>query len=52
MKRKKDHSELIGLLIIIAIVIIALVISVGGAYLISVSDLPDWFKFWLLSNRS
>ena len=33
--------ELIALIIIIAIII-------GFGYLISVSDLPDWFKFFLL----
>jgi hypothetical protein len=30
------------------IVILLVVVMFGGAYLISISDLPDWFKFWLL----
>lgn len=32
---------------LIAIVII-LLISIFGAYLISISNLPEWFKFWIL----
>ena len=28
--------------------IIAVVIIIGLGYLISISDLPDWFKFFLL----
>lgn len=29
-------------------VIITIAIVVGIAYAISVSNLPEWFKFWLL----
>lgn len=50
MNRKKDHSEMVALFIIIVIVIIGLIITIGGAYLISTSNLPDWFKFYLLNE--
>lgn len=32
--------------IVILLLIVAAIIA--GAYCISISNLPDWFKFWLL----
>ncbi len=29
-------------------ILLLLVLIFGGAYLISVSDLPEWFKFFIL----
>lgn len=43
---KKRIGDLIPLIVIIVI----LIILIGGAYLIAVSDLPDWMKFYLLSR--
>jgi hypothetical protein len=38
--------------VIALLVAVLAVVAIGGgiAYFISVSDLPDWFKFWLLHN--
>ena len=46
-KLKKIRERIIGYLIISLPVILLLAIYFIG-YLISVSNLPDWFKFFLL----
>lgn len=43
-----NKYELIGLLITLAIVIVIVVIAYGTAYLIATSNLPEWFKYYLL----
>ena len=45
MKNKKDLEIYIAYLLPI---IIVAVLSLGISYWIATSDLPDWFKFWLL----
>lgn len=35
-------------LFVVIAYIIVIVLIVVGAYFISISDLPDWFKFFLL----
>lgn len=39
-------------LLIVSILIALIVAAIGGAcaYLIAVSDLPDWMKLWLLTR--
>jgi hypothetical protein len=37
----KDLFVVIAYIVIIALIVV-------GAYFISISDLPDWFKFFLL----
>jgi hypothetical protein len=41
--------ETITTLLVFGAPVIAMVIIAFIAYQISVSDLPDWFKFWLLN---
>ncbi len=50
MKHQKDRWDLIILLVIVTVVIVLTILGFGFAYWISVSDLPDWFKFWLLNE--
>ena len=48
----KNKGEYVGCFItaLFYLIIAAVIISIplGIAYLISVSDLPEWLKFWLL----
>lgn len=52
MKKIKKIFKSIGNLLLYSlpyiIILIAALISVLFAYWVSISDLPDWFKFWLL----
>lgn len=38
----------IGCVIYVLVAVISIAISVGIAYWIAVSDMPEWLKFWLL----
>lgn len=46
--KKGEWRDLVGCLIYILIPAVIVAIAIRIAYLISMSDLPDWFKFWLL----
>ena len=48
MKLTKKQKEKISEALWWVIVAVIVITIFGGAYLIAVSDLPDWFKFWLL----
>ena len=49
MKNKKRYKTNIGGIVIeFVFILVLLVILFGGAWLIATSDLPDWFKFFLL----
>lgn len=37
-----------GTIVYIISVVVAIAAVIGIAYAIAVSDLPEWFKFWLL----
>ncbi len=41
----KDNKGLIGYILLVALICL---LCVGYSYWIATSDLPDWFKFWLL----
>ena len=43
------NEDNIGCVIYVILAIILLAVSLGSAYLIGTSNLPDWVKFWLLS---
>lgn len=45
----REIKEFLGCMIYILMPVIALAIIFGINYLIAVSDLPEWFKFALLS---
>lgn len=45
---KNEHKEMLMALLPWALAIGLIVLAVFVAYKISVSDLPPWFKFWLL----
>lgn len=44
---KKPNDNLFSILFILFVVVVAIAVY-GGAYLIANSNLPDWFKFFLL----
>ena len=49
--KKNFKEDLIMLLVHVAIIGVIVLALAGGSYLayrIATSDLPDWFKFWLL----
>lgn len=48
MKLTKKQRESLEWVIFWAVVILIVAVIFGGAYLIANSNLPDWFKFWLL----
>ena len=52
MKNKRKltarQEETVATILAWVFVIVVLVIIFGGAYLIANSNLPDWFKFFLL----
>lgn len=41
------NSDFILIIELVA-TIVMFAICIGISYLIAISDLPDWFKFWLL----
>lgn len=45
---KSEIKEMLRALLPVALTLAALALAVFVAYQISVSDLPPWFKFWLL----
>ena len=42
------NEDDIGCVIYVLVAVIIIAISVGIAYWIAVSDMPEWLKFWLL----
>ena len=46
---KDDLLHVLIILVIVAALLAAIAGSAQIAYLIAVSDLPEWMKFWLLS---
>lgn len=44
----KKIKEIIEIVIIYGSILLAAAGMIAFAYLIATSDLPDWFKFWLL----
>ena len=48
MKKRNKISNNLALINLIIFTVVVAVVVIGGAYLIANSNLPDWFKFWLL----
>ena len=46
---KDDLIHVLIILVIVAALLALIAVSARIAYLIAVSDLPEWMKFWLLS---
>lgn len=45
---RKWCKDNIGCVVYVLAAVISIAISVGIAYWIAVSDMPEWLKFWLL----
>ena len=46
--KKWYETDIVANILIAIVVIVVLMVIFGGAYLIASSNLPDWFKFFLL----
>ena len=45
---KHNLIDNIGCILYLVIAVITIAVSIGMAYWIAVSDMPEWLKFWLL----